>query len=490
MEDALIVEETVIVPDVPVLEESIVISNVPIIDETVQVPAIVQEPDEVQKVIDPNWREYVENVPDYYVYAIVTEYKNINPKITLQNINWNWVATPMIGDQEVQMTLFSGYYIAYLKDYKETGVDSQGRRFWVIRFTMTEQAIAQGNYRLWFACSPTTMFNGDNMYNNSLTFLSIGDKILNKKYTITNSIIFVAYMFTNLLGIKIKGKQLYNFVKLQVSQVDGANFRGYILDDGCTLSDYSEMIYLTDGLFGMQKLPKLKFDKEGLFPYRLTCRTLEGDLKIADFSTFHFPDYGENHSGTIPQLGYYSFMLEEVIYPQEPFLGDSVYDNLNNCRRLRKLIYPPSMPYIKNAGYFLNSLPSLEELFIPEDFGSLSEDGTIFQNLSYLNLPDYIFNIPNCKLRTFIIQNSTFGSIKFSKDSTFNGSVSSPTYTNVVDMRYVVISKEGLLDIFNQLPDFTGQPTRTALFRGISCWEEITEDDIKILTDKNWIVTT
>ncbi len=57
-------------------------------------------------------------------------------------------------------------------------------------------------------------------------------------------------------------------------------------------------------------------------------------------------------------------------------------------------------------------------------------------------------------------------------------------------MQYVVISKEGLLDIFNQLPDFTGQPTRTALFRNISCWEEITEDDIKILTDKNWIVTT
>ena len=121
MEDALIVEETVIVPDVPVLEESIVISNVPIIDETVQVPAIVQEPDEVQKVIDPNWREYVENVPDYYVYAIVTEYKNINPKITLRNIDWNWVATPMIGDQEVQMTLAaSTYYVAYLKDYKET----------------------------------------------------------------------------------------------------------------------------------------------------------------------------------------------------------------------------------------------------------------------------------------------------------------------------------------------------------------------------------
>lgn len=488
---SIIIEEEVLVPDIPIINEQVIYPDNPIsIEEEVLVPAIVQEPNEVQKVIDPNWREYVENVPDYYVYAIVTEYKNLNPKITLQNINWDWVATPMIGDQEVQMYYFSGYYIAYLKDYKETGLDSQGRRFWVIKFTMTEKAIAQNNYRLWFVCSITIMYNGDNMYNNSLTFLSIGDKILNKKYTISNNIICVAYQFTNLLGVKIKGKQLYQFVRLQGSIVDGANFRGYILDDGCTLSDYSEGIIISDAFFGMQKLPKLEFKEGNLMPYSgITCRSLNGDLKIADFSKFHFGDYSK-HTGVIPQLGYYSFMLEEVIYPQEPFLGDSVYDNLNNCRRLRKLIYPPSMPYISNASYFLSYLPSLEELFIPEDFGSLSETGTTFQNLSYFNLPNYIFNIPNCRLRIFSIQNSTFGGIKFSKDSTFNGSVSSPTYTNVVYMNIIVISKEGLLDIFNQLPDFTGQPTRTALFRSISCWEEITEDDIKILTDKNWIVTT
>ncbi len=47
MEGALIVEGTVIVPNVPVLEESIVISTTPIISENIEVPAVVQEPDEV-----------------------------------------------------------------------------------------------------------------------------------------------------------------------------------------------------------------------------------------------------------------------------------------------------------------------------------------------------------------------------------------------------------------------------------------------------------
>lgn len=83
MEDALIVEETVIVPNVPVLEESIVVCDTPVIDENIEVPAVVQEPNEVEEVIDPAWREYVYNVEDKFVNVIITEYPMYPPILNI-----------------------------------------------------------------------------------------------------------------------------------------------------------------------------------------------------------------------------------------------------------------------------------------------------------------------------------------------------------------------------------------------------------------------
>ena len=53
---------------------------------------------------------------------------------------------------------------------------------------------------------------------------------------------------------------------------------------------------------------------------------------------------------------------------------------------------------------------------------------------------------------------------------------------------YCVISREALVDIFNQLPDFTGQSTRTMNLVGTTGAQELTEEDIKIATGKNWVV--
>lgn len=225
-----------------------------------------------------------------------------------------------------------------------------------------------------------------------------------------------------------------------------------------------------------------------LIPFHNQCRSIKGDWKICDFSKFKFvrnPDYPAPYAGSIPQMGYHSFMIEELIYPQETFLGDSVYDNLNNSIRLRKVIYPPSMPYIYNAGYFLNSLISLEELFIPKDFGSLSERGTHINQIMYFNIPDFVFDIPDCKLLDFGISSSSFNGIKFSKESQF---VYNNSYNNVLTITNCVISREALVDIFNQLPDFTGQPTRTMSLVSTTGAQELTEEDIKIATDKNWVV--
>ena len=101
------------------------------------------------------------------------------------------------------------------------------------------------------------------------------------------------------------------------------------------------------------------------------------------------------------------------------------------------------------------------------------------------NAVDFVFDIPDCKLLDFGISYSSFNGIKFSKESQF---VYNNSYNNVLTIIYCVISREALVDIFNQLPDFTGQPTRTMSLLGTTGTQELTEEDIKIATDKNWVV--
>lgn len=495
----IIIEEEVLVPDVPIIEEQVLYPSNPIsVEEEVLVPAIVQEPNEVEKVIDPAWREYVYNVEDKFVNVIITEYPMYPPILTIAYSQENSQLRHYIGE-ELITPITVNYYtdIIFLNDYKETGIDSQGRRFWVVRTTISENSDKKDIFSYSIYSQISAYYNGVRLQNNSVTFISVGDKIFTeKRYSIKRVPLVLMYSFgTNLLGVKIKGKYLYSFIL-----IDGPcfpNFRGFLLDEPVTIEYFpedhigsTEIFTINDWLYGLLKIPKMNIVEGSLFPITFTCRSLKGDWNICDFSKYKFirrSDYPKPYAGSMPQLGYYSFQVEEIIFPQEPFLGDSVYDNLNNCRRLRKLIYPPSMPYIYNAGYFLNNMYSLQELFIPEDFGSLSERGTYINQIQRLTIPDFVFNIPNCRLLGFGISDSAFNGIKFSKESQF---VWNNSYNNVLTIINCVISREALVDIFNQLPDFTGQPTRTMSLVGSTGAQELTEEDIKIATDKNWVVIT
>lgn len=492
----VIIEEEVLVPDVPIIEEQVLYPSNPIsVEEEVLVPAIVQEPNEVEEVIDPAWREYVYNVEDKFVNAIITEYPMHPPILTIAYSVNNSGLRHYIGEELITPITINYYTnIILLKDYKETGIDSQGRRFWVVRTTISE-GLDKSNIFSYSIYSYSTYYEGMRLVNNSLTFLSIGDKIFTeKRYSLKFLPLVRLYSSgLNLLGIKIKGKYLYSFI--EISGPCFPNFRGFLLDEPVTIEYFPEdhiggknIFGIDDWLYGLLKIPKMNIVEGSLFPVNFTCKSLKGDWNICDFSKYKFirrSDYPKPYTGSIPQLGYYSFQVEEIIYPQEPFLGDSVYDNLNNCRRLRKLIYPPSMPYIYNAGYFLNGMYSLQELFIPEDFGSLSERGTYINQIFWLTIPDFVFNIPNCRLLSFGISNSAFNGIKFSKESQF---VWNNSYNNVLTIIGCVISREALVDIFNQLPDFTGQPTRIMSLVNTTGAQELTEEDIKIATDKNWVV--
>lgn len=493
----VIIEEEVLVPDVPIIEEQVLYPSNPIsVEEEVLVPAIVQEPNEVEEVIDPAWREYVYNVEDKFVNVIITEYPMYPPILTIAFSQENAQLRHYIGE-ELITPITVNYYtdIIFLNDYKETGIDSQGRRFWVVRTTISEFSDKKDIFSYSIYSQISAYYNGIRLQNDSVTFISVGDKIFTeKRYSIKRVPLVQMYSFgTNLLGVKIKGKYLYSFISISGSCFP--NFRGFLLDEPVTIEYFPEdhigstnIFEISDWLYGLLKIPKMNIVEGSLFPITFYCRSLKGDWNICDFSKYKFTrksDYPKPYAGSMPQLGYYSFQVEEIIFPQEPFLGDSVYDNLNNCRRLRKLIYPPSMPYIYNAGYFLNNMSSLQELFIPEDFGSLSERGTFINQIQWLTIPDFVFNIPNCRLLSFGINGSAFNGIKFSKESQF---VWNNSYNNVLTIVNCVISREALVDIFNQLPDFTGQPTRTMSLVDTTGAQELTEEDIKIATDKNWVV--
>ena len=498
MQDSCItVQEKVVVPNIPVVEEEIICPQPQIqVQEKVVVPAIVQEPNEVEEVIDPAWREYVYNVEDKFVNVIITEYPMYPPILTIAYSQANSQLRHYIGEELITPITINYYTdIIFLNDYKKTGIDSQGRRFWVVRTTISEDSDKKDIFSYSIYSQNGSYYNGVRLQNDSVTFISVGDKIFTeKRYSIKRVPLIQIYSFgTNLLGVKIKGKYLYSFIS--ITGINFPKFRGFILDDPITIEYFPEdhinsnsIFSINSALYSLLRVQRMNIVEGSLIPFYNEFRAIKGDWNICDFSKFKFvrkPDYPAPYAGDIPQMGYYSFMIEELIYPQETFLGDSVYDNLNNSIRLRKVIYPPSMPYIYNAGYFLNSLLSLEELFIPKDFGSLSERGTHIGQILYFNIPDFVFDIPDCKLLDFGISYSSFNGIKFSKKSQF---VYNNSYNNVLTIVHCVISREALVDIFNQLPDFTGQPTRTMSLVGTTGAQELTEEDIKIATDKNWVV--
>ncbi len=478
-----------------IIEEEVLVPDVPIIEEQVLYPATIPAPNEVEKVIDPAWRDYVYNVEDEYINVIVTQYKYIEPIVCLTSYSSTYQVFSINGEI-ITPTTYKNYKIILMNNYKETGLDSLGRKFWVLKFTNTEEAKKSNIFNLSFYSRVTEFYEFTSLINSSLTFISVGDKIFTEKRYATRvgqTILYTYQSNYNLLGIKIKGTYLY-----KLPFIEGAlhnNFRGIIFDEGVKLEYFPEdhinenqIIYWGEGLFGLTWFKQIEVIEGSLIPFSLTMKSIAGDYNKIDLTKYRFNvtnTPGQPFAGSLPTFGYYSYALQELIYPREPYLGDSVYDVNNSCYRLKKLIFPPSMPYIYNAGYFLYDCHNLEELYIPEDFGSLSERGTTMGQVFHLYLPEFILNIPGCKLLNISVSYSSIKGIKFSKESPF---VYNNSYTNVFSLTYTAISREAIVDIFNQLPDFTGQPTRSMNLVGSPYASELTEEDLKIAINKNWVI--
>lgn len=74
-----------------------------------------------------------------------------------------------------------------------------------------------------------------------------------------------------------------------------------------------------------------------------------------------------------------------------------------------------------------------------------------------------------------------------------------PAATNITNHKYLIgnahlyfqfapLSYDAIIEIFNQLPNFKGESVRVININGCAGTSELTEEDIKIATDKNWQV--
>lgn len=180
-------------------------------------------------------------------------------------------------------------------------------------------------------------------------------------------------------------------------------------------------------------------------------------------------------------------MVEEVIMPQEPFTGTYVRNCFYNCISLRKLVLPKSMPNVEDALGFLQNCKQLYDFELPSDFGSKG-NGLI---LTMQYVPKTMrLDLKNTKIRCLVWsserEHSSVGltGLTFSSESQFDY-----TYNGAnLYVRYSALSHEAILEIFNQLPDFNGESERVIDITGCLGVTEITEDEVKIATDKNWRV--
>lgn len=188
-------------------------------------------------------------------------------------------------------------------------------------------------------------------------------------------------------------------------------------------------------------------------------------------------------------------LFEDNTIVEEIYLPEICSENwkslgymLKGCIRLRKLVFPKDhtlFSYINDLTASFGSLYNLEEIenFPNESIGKFSDKAIICTGF---NLFKYSMGFGNdkIKLRCFIANDSYINSLQFSNESPFDyGS----THINLLRAKF---EKDSLLSLFNRLPDFTNSNSRTINIVDNPGTSELMEEDIKIATDKNWVVIT
>ena len=144
----VIIEEEVLVPDVPIIEEQVLYPSNPIsVEEEVLVPAIVQELKRQYK-LDPLW-DSLEETPKNHIQMIVYKGRDEDYDVSFwfydQNIRVDW------GDGTIEDFVNSkpGMDRVNHKFVDGSGkLDSNGERFWFVDITIIKDNILYNTFNL------------------------------------------------------------------------------------------------------------------------------------------------------------------------------------------------------------------------------------------------------------------------------------------------------------------------------------------------------
>lgn len=465
----VIMEKEVLVPDVLIIEEQVLYpSNTIFVEEEVLVPAIYQEVQRQYK-LDPLW-DSLEETPKNHIQMIVYKGRDEDYDVSFwfydQNIRVDW------GDGIIEDFVDSKAGLDRVNHKFVDGsgkLDSNGERFWFVDITIIKDDIVYNVIKL-------SNYNNDRDYSKSI-----------------------------IKAVSINREGLYTNLEISDISQQYPPYVEYVRVHG------KHILYKNDTLNSLF-IKEIKFDSKDIrfekllgdtfpsnypsYPINIFNPELVGSYANALFSGMYNPvqlrksyDLRKFVFSSISSLFQGNSIVEEVYLPEQ---SSENWKNLgyilSGCIRLRRLIFPKDQllfSYINDLTSSFSQLYNLEEVenFPNEHIGEFSDKAIICTGFNYFKY-SMGFGNNKIKLRCFIANDSYINSLQFSNESPFDyGS----THINLLRAKF---EKDSLLSLFNRLPDFTNSNSRTINIVDNPGTSELMEEDIKIATDKNWIVIT
>lgn len=468
MKKCLNISEEVVLPEIHEIEEHLVMDPPVQCEETVNIPAIVQEVQRQYK-LDPLW-DSLEETPKNHIQMIVYKGRDEDYDVSFwfhdQNIRVDW------GDGIIEDFVNSKAELDRVNHKFVDGsgkLDSNGERFWFVDITITKDNITYNGINL-------SNYNNNQDYNKSI----IKAVSINREGLYTNLIIS---------DISQQYPPYVEYVRVHGKHIIGKND---------TLSSrFIKEIKFDSNNIKFEKLSGNTFPNNYPgYPINVFNPELVGSYANALFSKTYAPillkksyDLRKFTFSSILNLFEGNTIVEEIYLPEICSENwKSLGYMLNGCIRLRKLVFPKDhtlFSYINDLTASFGLLYNLEEIenFPNESIGKFSDKAIICTGFNFFKY-SMGFGNDKIKLRCFIANDSYINSLQFSNESPFDyGS----THINLLRAKF---EKDSLLSLFNRLPDFTNSNSRTINIVGNPGTSELMEEDIKIATDKNWVVIT
>lgn len=438
------------------------------VQEKVVVPAIVQEVQRQYK-LDPLW-DSLEETPKNHIQMIVYKGRDEDYDVSFwfydQNIRVDW------GDGIIEDFVNSKAGLDRVNHKFVDGsgkLDSNGERFWFVDITIIKDNITYNEINL-------------SNYNNNQDY----SKSIIKAVSINREGLYTQ------LNCAYRNGQYPPYV--EYIRVHGK----HIIGKNDTLSSrFIKEIKFDSNDIKFEKLIGNTFPNNYPgYPINVFNPELVGSYANALFSRAYAPillkksyDLRKFTFSSISNLFEGNDIVEEIYLPEQSSENWKNLDYmLSNCIRLRRLIFPKDQSlfsYINNLISSFAQLYNLEEVenFPNEHIGEFSDKAIICTGFNFFKY-SMGFGNDKIKLRCFIANDSYINSLQFSNESPFDyGS----THINLLRAKF---EKDSLLSLFNRLPDFTNSNSRTINIVDNPGTSELMEEDIKIATDKNWVVIT